>query len=290
MFAMRELISLIKKYIEINLHIIHQAYNKLNEQFNGNLFCFFFNIKSKLTQNDVVFNFNKVDLSYIASSKTYKRFFYAKKQNIMTYSQGIRERGKHLGNVYMLNSINFKSGDLVIDYGANIGDLEIYFKERKLDINYLAFEPSPLEFKCLNNNLLLQNSKCFNYALFDKEDIVKFYVSSESADSSLIEPKKFTKEINIQAKRFDSIFKELELTKIKLLKLEAEGAEPEILLGCGNTLSQVEYITADLGFERGVKQESTLPEVSNILIKQGFEMIDFRSRRIVGLFKNKNFN
>ena len=290
MFAMREFISLIKKYIKINLHIINQAYNKLNEQFNGSLFCFFFNIKSKLTQNDVVFNFNKVDLSYIASSKRYKRFFYAKKQNIMTYSQGISERGKHLGNVYMLNSINFKSGDLVIDCGANIGDLEIYFKERKLDINYLAFEPSPLEFKCLNNNLLLQNSKCFNIALFDKEDIVKFYVSSESADSSLIEPKKFTKEINIQTKRFDSIFKELQLSKIKLLKLEAEGAEPEILLGFGNTLSQVEYITADLGFERGVKQESTLPEVSNILIKQGFEMIDFRSRRIVGLFKNKNFS
>ena len=57
----------------------------------------------------------------------------------MTYSQGIRERGWNLGNAYMLNSINFKSGDLVIDWGANIGDLEIYFKERKLDINYLAF-------------------------------------------------------------------------------------------------------------------------------------------------------
>lgn len=287
---MVEFISIFKKYILFHIRIIHKVYNKLNEQFNGNLFCLFFNIKSKLTQNDVVFNYNKVNLSYIARSKKYKRFFYAKKQNIMAYSKGIRERGKDLGNVYMLNSIDFKSGDLVIDCGANIGDLEIYFKERKLDINYLAFEPSPLEFKCLNNNLLLQNSKCFNYALFDKEDIIKFYISSEFGDSSLIEPKKFTKEINIQTKRFDSIFKELELTKIKLLKLEAEGAEPEILLGCGNTLSQVEYITADLGFERGVKQESTLPEVSNILIKQGFEMIDFMYPRIVGLFKNKKYS
>ena len=127
---MFEFIALFRKYILLNLRIINQIYNKLNEKFNGNLFCLFFNIKSKLTKKDVVFTFNKVDLSYIAVSKKYKRSFYAKKQNIMAYSKGIRERGKDLGNVYMLDSINFKSRDVVIDCGANIGEFTKLFLDK----------------------------------------------------------------------------------------------------------------------------------------------------------------
>ena len=189
----------------------------------------------------------------------------------------------------MLDKINFESGDIVIDCGANVGDLEIFFNEMNIDINYIAYEPSPLEFECLRKNLLLKNSRCFNYALFNKEEILKFYISSEYGDSSLIKIKKFTHEKNVQSKRLDSIIDELKLEKIKLLKLEAEGAEPEILLSCGDKLKNIEYISADLGFERGLKQESTLPSVSNSLIEKGFEMISIISPRLVCLFKNKNF-
>ena len=36
----------------------------------------------------------------------------------------------------------------------------------------------------------------------------------------------------------------------------------------------MEYITIDCGFRRGVKQESTIAECSNYLIKNNFKMID----------------
>ena len=87
----------------------------------------------------------------------------------------------------------------------------------------------------------------------------------------------------------DSIIAELSLQKIKLLKLEAEVAEPEILIGCGDKLKNIQYTSADLGFERGFKQESSLQDVTNILIEKGFEMISIMSPRLVCLFKNKNF-
>ena len=51
-------------------------------------------------------------------------------------------------------------------------------------------------------------------------------------------------------------------------------------------LNSVEYITIDCGFERGVKQESTIAECSNYLIKNNFKMINFGAPRIVTLFKN----
>ena len=78
------------------------------------------------------------------------------------------------------------------------------------------------------------------------------------------------------------------LNKIKLFKLEAEGAEPEILLGCEPILHNIEYISADVGFERGIKQKSTLPEVNNFLMKNGFELVKNGRSRIVCLYKNKN--
>ena len=50
----------------------------------------------------------------------------------------------------------------------------------------------------------------------------------------------------------------------------------------------VEYISIDCGFERGFKQDSTISECSNYLIKKNFNMISFNSPRIVVLYKNNN--
>ena len=76
--------------------------------------------------------------------------------------------------------------------------------------------------------------------------------------------------------------------RIKLIKLEAEGFEPEILQGLKKHLNLIEYITIDCGFERGIKLESTIAVCSNYLIKNNFKMIDFNTRlhRVVALFKN----
>ncbi len=118
---------------------------------------------------------------------------------------------------------------------------------------------------------------------------MKFYISSNYGDSSIFEPVTYTHEKKILTRRFDHFYEELGLKNIKLLKLEAEGAEPEILTGCGKYLQNIEYISADLGFERGLKQDTTLPEVSNILIREGFKMISLNGQRLVALFKNKRY-
>ena len=70
------------------------------------------------------------------------------------------------------------------------------------------------------------------------------------------------------------------------MKLEAEGAEPEIIMGAKQVLLRTKYITVDVGEERGVNEESTLPEVVNSLIPLGFKVIDVNLRRGVLLFKS----
>ena len=79
------------------------------------------------------------------------------------------------------------------------------------------------------------------------------------------------------------------VSNVKLIKLEAEGAEPEVLEGLKKNLGKVEYITVDCGFERNEDKFSTLGYCSNYLIKNNFEILDFGYPRIVLLFKNKSF-
>ena len=71
-----------------------------------------------------------------------------------------------------------------------------------------------------------------------------------------------------------------------MLKLEAEGAEPEILEGIGDKLRLIEYISADLGFERGANCESTLVPVTNMLLRNNFSLVEVGYSRVVALFKN----
>ena len=100
--------------------------------------------------------------------------------------------------------------------------------------------------------------------------------------------KNFHKIIKVNTTTLDNeIFKIQK--KIKLIKIEAEGYEPEILLGLLNYINDVEYITIDCGYERGIHKECTIEKCSNYLIKNGFEMIKFNNTRISALFKNTNF-
>ena len=74
--------------------------------------------------------------------------------------------------------------------------------------------------------------------------------------------------------------------KIKLLKLEAEGAEPEIVQGIGEKLDLIEYISADLGFERN--RESTFAPVTNYLLERNFEVINIYPSRVSNFLEIRN--
>ena len=92
--------------------------------------------------------------------------------------------------------------------------------------------------------------------------------------------------ITVPTLRLDDLFDRYGLDQIKLFKLEAEGAEPEILLGATRALPNIEFISADLGPERGLTQESTVIPVCNHLFKLGFELVSLYQKRQVFLFRN----
>lgn len=71
----------------------------------------------------------------------------------MAYAYGVKKRAQSLADCYFLNEIDFNDGDIFLDCGANVRDLKIWFDLNNININYVAFEPSPIEFDCLEENV-----------------------------------------------------------------------------------------------------------------------------------------
>ena len=272
----------IAKYFKWHYSLGFKLYSYCVGKTSRNIFCFLFNLSALIRGKKIRFTYDTEAKSYQATDATYKLSFHHVKQANMAYADGIESRGQNLGQAYFLDQIEFRPDDVVIDCGANVGDLYLYFRVNNLKVKYTGFEPSPLEYKSLRANV--QPQACYNLGLWHENGNLKFYVSSQGADSSLIEPSSYDQIIDVETKRLDTLLS----GSIRLLKIEAEGAEPEVLLGSENLFKNVDYISADLGFERGKEQSSTLETVINLLLEKNFELVTVSHSRIVALFRNKN--
>jgi hypothetical protein len=72
-----------------------------------------------------------------------------------------------------------------------------------------------------------------------------------------------------------------------LLKLEAEGFEPEILEGLDIMIQRCEYIAIDGGYEKGENCEQTFTSCTNYLLSNGFKIIDIYFPWFRALYKRK---
>ena len=232
----------------------------------------------------VKFAFDKKSGLYEISDKNYVIKAHHEKLALWSYQRGIINRAEQMGEIYHLQNIEFGDGDVVIDCGANIGDLALYFKNHKLAVEYIGIEPAPLEYECLVHNVAPM--QCHNLGLWFENGSIDFYLAGQKGDSSFIEPRHFDSVVKVETVRLDQLIDR----EIKLLKIEAEGGEPEVLMGAEKLLPKVEFISADLGFERGPTAESTLVPVMNFLMERNFELVAISHKRVVALFRNKGLN
>jgi len=241
------------------------------------LFCFIINIFFKA---DGKIRFR--DSKYIKVTNSGDEFSYPNKR-ILRVVKNIKSHLERLYSSYCLDEVNFSNGDVVIDCGANVGELNLAFKMKKIDIEYYAFEPDKETFECLTLNSSNKNI-IYDKALSDIDGETQFYIDNEGGNSSIVN---FGSEesINIATTRLDSVNLPAD---IKLLKLEAEGFEPEVLYGGLETLKKIQYISIDYGAERGPSQEMTIVECNKILYENNFKLVTFSEYRLIGLYLNSS--
>ena len=191
-----------------------------------------------------------------------------------------------MAKVYHLENIAFESGDVVIDCGANVGEIGMFLS--RYNVDYHAFEPSSEETSCARYNN--GSGKVTNKALWHSSGQITLYNKNDTGDSSLFEIEDYQSKVIVDTIALDEYVENNNIDRIKLLKLEAEGAEPEILEGANETLKRIYYVSVDCGFERGSQSESTLPAVTNKLLHRGFKAVAVSRRRLVVLFENENIS
>jgi FkbM family methyltransferase len=201
-------------------------------------------------------------------------------QNLSRISRFLRGKKHASSRLYLqytsryfsINDINNSARDVVIfDIGANIGEFSIAIAEKINRCRIFAFEPDPVAFECLKYNIdeseITNRITLINMALSNKSGIYPFYVSTKNADSSFIEPKNFTDIIEVQSLRGDEFILANKIASITLIKMDAEGFEPEIIAGFGDQIVNIEFFAIDVGPER-YGQETSI-EIKNTLESKG---------------------
>lgn len=207
----------------------------------------------------------------------------ARRNRFKRYDKGIQNWLQRLAGEYNLQMVPLNKGDCFIDCGANIGELGVW--ARQFGVYYHAFEPEEIEAQCCDINNFSGGTQTNRKALWFKETELKFYSKPESADSSVIEIEEFSDVTTIEAITLSGYVKRHKIQSIRLLKLEAEGAEPEVLQGAIEVLPVIDYISADCGNERGKEKLPTFKETNKILEANGFELLHSNKARKSYLFR-----
>lgn len=209
-----------------------------------------------------------------------RRIYLSHINRALNYQRGIESRLNRLYMSYCLHLLEEVAAGVVIDCGANIGELGLALGP---NVDYVAFEPDPKAFSALSMNLP-KGAKALCSALSNQNGYGTLFLASESADSSLISPQDRppTSEVIVKLETLDSYARETGLEKVFLLKLEAEGFEPEILTGGVETLKRTKYVALDAGPER--KGENTITACFNILYSEGFQLVGANHRQSRFLF------
>jgi FkbM family methyltransferase len=205
------------------------------------------------------------------------------------YKRGIKHGIDALASDYHLDRLEGLDGGTFIDCGANVGELGIWAKSRNME--YIAFEPEHLEADCCDQNNYGGKALTIRKALWKETTTLEFFHKADTADSSALSLNDYNKKTLVPAVSLDD---HLDLSKLShpvILKLEAEGAEPEVLQGAEKFVAVADYVTIDCGYERGASQDHTFIEVNDALIRNGYRAVTANFRgRVTVLFKNTHEN
>jgi FkbM family methyltransferase len=180
--------------------------------------------------------------------------------------------GEYLAKVYGINLD--KKIQTYLEVGPNIGELSSLVLSKNPNLRACLVEGDPVAIESLRYNLRnrLNNSNIELLEVFasDKSGYQEVQLASADASSSLfLDSDHDLNRHLVEVIRLDEVLPKIfEDHVIDLVKVEAEGYEPEVLLGMSNYLIKIRKIVMDCGPERG--GEKTIDMCTRILVDAGF--------------------
>lgn len=205
--------------------------------------------------NSVVYLLNRWILhkTYLtAFSPRFKFYFKFKTEDVIgrhIFKKGIYE--ECLTN-FLLKKLKLKEEDIIFDIGANIGWYSVLLDQISPNsARIYAFEPDPLNFSLLKNNIKLngaQKVSPFQQAVSDTKGTQTLYLypSKNQGRHSLL-PINSDKQVQVSTIMLDDFIhnNHLNVANLKFIKIDVEGYEYFALKGAKKALAQVPYILSE---------------------------------------------
>lgn len=134
-----------------------------------------------------------------------------------------------------------KKNPIVLDIGANVGNYSKYILESTNDASVIAFEPHPKTYQQLISNIEEIRFKAYNLGVGDQNGQLELYdydTKDGSSHASLY--KDVIKDLHkanpishtVTITNLDNFLLEQNISTVDLLKIDTEGNELNVLLGC----------------------------------------------------------
>jgi FkbM family methyltransferase len=166
---------------------------------------------------------------------------------------------------YGLRRVRFDEGDVVIDVGAHVGLFSIYLAKRWPALKVFAFEPFPTNFRNCAENLQLNgvtNVMLSPKAIANDNRLLNMATDPRNSGGASAVVRTFESNgivADLASMTLDEVFSIHEIDRCKLLKIDCEGMEYEILLGA-RVLHKVEYLAGEFHASASLQNRGWCPE------------------------------
>ena len=171
-----------------------------------------------------------------------------------------------------------KAGDVVMDAGANVGILSLYFAKVTGPTGAVhAFEPDSLNIASMQANIKLnpdvKNISIYDLLLWNENKTIDFEEAG-TVGSSAVSISDKSKVVKKQAVTIDSWVKNQNLQRLDFIKMDIEGAEIEALDACRDTIARFKpkFAIASYHIVQG--------EVTYIKVEEFFKSIGYSYKTV----------
>lgn len=189
----------------------------------------------------------------LAKERKYHSLFKFKTEDVI--GRHIYKRGQYETHIsdFIANQVLFEPGDIALDIGANIGWYSILFnKLMPAGSKIIAFEPDPLNYELLTQNIALnhaENVQACQFALSNKKETKKLYLYSNKnlGRHSLLDINDDSHFVEVETRVLDDELQNMGINfeDIKIAKIDIEGYEYFALQGAGKVLQNVACVVSE---------------------------------------------
>jgi FkbM family methyltransferase len=173
-------------------------------------------------------------------------------------------------NQYLQEGNAIGENDVVVDIGAHIGLFTVLASKAAVKGRVYAFEPFSANFGLLKENVSLNrldNVTPVNAAVSSRTGRLRFFLNNTATWHGIYPRGEKVSEISVESVSLADFLKSEKISRIDFLKMNCEGAEYEILLGCPSAiLKKIRMMSVEYHPVPGHGQQ----EIRELLERNGF--------------------